>query len=50
MTTPHEDLRGKRKRDRFKESDEMSESEFRFWIEWLRKNEKSLVDEVGENL
>ena len=47
MSSSHEDLRGIKKRDRFKESDEMSEKEFQYWIEWLRKNEKSLVDEIG---
>ena len=50
MSSSHEDLRGIKKRDRLKESDEMSEKEFQYWIEWLRKNEKSLVDEIGENL
>ena len=50
MSSSHEDLRGIKKRDRFKESDEMSEKEFQYWIEWLRKNEKSLVDEIGDNL
>ena len=45
-----EDLRGIKKRDWFKESDEMSEREFHYWIEWLRKNEKSLIDEIGNIL
>ena len=48
MTSTYEDLRGKSKRNRFNESDEMSEKEFQYWIEWLRKNEKSLIDEIGE--
>ncbi len=39
-----------KRRDRFKESDEMSERVSQFWIEWLRMNEKSLVDEIGDNL
>ena len=47
MSSSHEDLRGIKKRDRFKQSDEMSEKEYQYWIEWLRKNEKSLVDEIG---
>ena len=50
MSSSHEDLRGIKKRDKFKDSDEMSEKEYQYWIEWLRKNEKSLVDEIGENL
>ena len=48
MTLHQEDLRGIKKRERFKESDEMSERDFQYWIEWLGRNEKSLVDEIGE--
>ena len=38
------------KKDRFKESDEMSEKDFEYWKDWLNKNEKSLIDEIGEVL
>ena len=48
MSSSHEDLRGIKKRDRFKESDEMSEKDFEYWKDWLNKNEKSLIDEIGE--
>ena len=45
---PHEDLRGIKKRDRFKESEVMSEKEFQSWMDWLNKNEKNLIDEIGD--
>ena len=45
---PHEDLRGIKKRDRFKESEVMTEEEFQFLVEWLNKNEKRLIDEIGD--
>ena len=48
MSSSHEDLRGIKKRDRFKESDEMSEKDFEYWNDWLNKNEKNLIDEIGE--
>ena len=48
MTSTHEDLRGVKKRDRFKESDEMSEKELQYWNEGLNKNEKRLIDEIGD--
>ena len=48
MTSTHEDLRGVKKRDRFKESDEMSEKQFQYWIKWLRRNEKRLIEEIGK--
>ena len=48
MSSSHEDLRGIKKMDRFKESDEMSEKDFEYWKDWLNKNEKSLIDEIGE--
>ena len=47
MSSSHEDLRGIKKRDRFKKSDEMSEKEFEYWKDWLNKNEKSLIDEIN---
>ena len=48
MTSRHnDDLREIKKRDRFKESDEMSEREFQYWIECLIGNEKSFIDEIG---
>ena len=47
MSSSHEDLRGVKKRDRFKKSDEMSEKEFEYWKDWLNKNEKSLIDEIN---
>ena len=46
MTTLHEDLRGVKKRDRFKESDQMSEKDFQYWKDWLIKNEKRLSEEI----
>ena len=45
---PHEDLRGIKKRDRFKESEVMSEEEFQSWMDWLNRNEKRLIDEIGD--
>ena len=48
MSSSHEDLRGVKKRDRFKKSDEMSEKEFEYWKDWLNKNEKRLIDEIGD--
>ena len=48
MSSSHEDLRGVKNRDRFKKSDEMSENEFEYWKDWLNKNEKNLIDEIGE--
>ncbi len=39
-----------KKRDRFKESDGMSEKEVQYWTECLRGNEKSLIDEIGRIL
>ena len=50
MSSSHEDLRGEKKRDRFKKSDEMSEKEFEYWKDWLNKNEKSLIDEITDYL
>ena len=47
MTSHHEDLRGIKKRDRFKQSDDMSERDVQFWIKWLQRNEKSHIDEIG---
>ena len=46
MSSSHEDLRGVKKRDRFKKSDEMSEKEFEYWKDWLNQNEKRLIDEI----
>ena len=48
MTTPHEDLRGIKKRDKFKKSEEMSEKDFQYWKDWLNKNEKRLIEEIGK--
>jgi len=47
---PHEDLRGVKKRDRFKESEVMSEKEFQSWMDWLNKNEKEIIEELSEYL
>ena len=49
MSSSHEDLRGVKKRDRFKESDEVSEREFQYWMDWLNKNEKRLIEEIVED-
>ena len=48
MTSTHEDLRGIKKRDLFKKSEEMTEVEFQSWMDWLNKNEKNLIDEIGD--
>ena len=48
MTSTHEVLRGIKKRDWFKESDEISEKDLEYWKDWLNKNEKSIIDEIGE--
>ncbi len=50
MSSSHEDLRGVKKRDRFKKSDEMSEKEFEYWKDWLNQNEKRLIDEISDYL
>ena len=50
MSSSHEDLRGIKKRDRFKQSDEMSENDFEYGKEWLNRNEKRLIDEISEYL
>ena len=50
MTSIHEDHIGIKKRDRFIESDEMSDKEFEYWKDWLNKNEKSLIDEISDYL
>ena len=42
--------RGIKKRDKFKESKEMSEKEFEKWMDWLDKNEKRLIQEICESL
>ena len=42
--------RGIKKRDKFKESEEMSEKEFQKWMDWLDKNEKRLIQEICESL
>ncbi len=48
MIIPREDLRGIKKRDKFKKSEEMSEKDFQYWKDWLNKNEKRLIEEIGK--